>query len=254
MDENYSYSGFANVYDALTGDVEYEKRCEYLEKLFKKHMTSTPGLVCDLGCGTGSVCSILSEKGYDCIGIDSSDMMLDIASKKNADKKILYLCQDMCEFELYGTVDVFLSMLDSLNYILSVEDLDRIFALVRNYLNPGGLFIFDVNTFFKYDEILSDNTFVFEENDIFYTWENCFDGEYCDFCLNFFSKNPDGSYKRTREEHSQRYHSIEELKEIIKKHGLTLEAIYSELTEDEPDKEDQRVFFVVKSEYGPKGI
>ncbi len=254
MDENYSYSGFANVYDALTGDVEYEKRCEYLEQLFRKHMTSKPELVCDLGCGTGTVCSILSKKGYDCIGIDSSDMMLDIALRKPGAEKILYLNQDMCEFELYGTVDVFLSMLDSLNYILSPEDLDQIFALVRNYLNPGGVFIFDVNTFFKYDKVLSDNTFVFEENDVFYTWENSFDGEYCDFRLNFFSKNPDGSYERTIEEHSQRFHTIDEIKKIINKHGLTLEAVYSELSEDEPNEDDQRIFFVVKSEHGPKGI
>lgn len=252
MDENYSYSGFANVYDALTGDVEYEKRCEYIEKLMKKHMDFSPELVCDLGCGTGSVCSILSKKGYDMIGIDSSDMMLDIASKKNDDKKILYLCQDMCEFELYGTVDVFLCMLDSLNYITSPEDVNEIFALVKNYLNPGGIFIFDVNTLYKYEEILSDNTFVSEENEIFYTWENAFDGEYHDFRLNFFAKDENGKYNRMTEEHSQRYHSADELKEIIKENGLSLEAVYSELTEDEPKEDDQRVFFVVKSEYGPK--
>lgn len=245
-EDTMSYSGMASVYDVLTGDVEYEKRCDYLEALFEKHLPKKPELVCDLGCGTGSVCTVLSKRGYDMIGIDSSDMMLDIATGKNEDKKILYLCQDMCEFELYGTVDVFLSMLDSLNYITEPEELGKVFALVKNYLNPGGIFIFDVNTFYKYEEILSDNTFVSEENGIFYTWENCFDGEYHDFRLNFFVEDEKGKYSRMTEEHSQRYHSVEEIKEIIKKTGLSLEGVYSELTFDDPKDDDQRLFFVCR--------
>ena len=242
-----SYSGFASVYDTLTSDVEYEKRCDYLETIFAKHLSERPELLCDLGCGTGSVCSILSQRGYDMIGIDSSDMMLDIATGKNEDKKILYLCQDMCEFELYGTVDVFLCMLDSLNYITSSEEINQVFALVKNYLNPGGIFIFDVNTLYKYEEILSDNTFVFEENGVFYTWENSFDGEYCDFRLNFFVEDENGKYTRLTEEHSQRYIAVNEIKEISQKNGLSVEGIYSELTFDKPQEDDQRLFFVLKN-------
>lgn len=245
MDASSSYCGFATVYDALTSDVEYEKRCNYLEALFQKHMDFKPSLVADLGCGTGSVCSILSSRGYDCIGIDSSEMMLDAAAKKTDSQKILYLNQDMCEFELYGTVDVFLCMLDSLNYVTSCEEVADIFALVHNYLNPGGIFIFDVNTFYKYDNILSDNTFVFEEKDIFYTWENSFDGEFCDYRLNFFVK--DGSaYRRLCEEHSQRYHSHSEIVASAESAGLKLEAVYSELSMDCPKEDDQRIFYVLK--------
>ena len=247
MDFSSSYNDFALVYDRLTSDVEYEKRCDYLEQIFAKHMSFNPSLVADLGCGTGSVCSILSSRGYDCIGIDSSDAMLDVAVKKNDDGKILYLNQDMCEFELYGTVDVFLCMLDSLNYVTSKEEVGEIFSLVHNYLNPGGLFVFDVNTFFKYETVLSDNTFVFEENDVFYTWENCFDGEFCDFRLNFFVK--DGkNYRRMEEEHSQRYHSHDEISSLLTSNGLTLEAVYSELSFENPDDGDQRVFYVVKKQ------
>ncbi len=245
MDNNSSYSLFATVYDKLTRDVCYEKRCDYLEDIFKKHMNFTPSLIADLGCGTGSVCTILSKRGYDCIGIDSSDMMLDIATKKEGSEKILYLNQDMCEFELYGTVDVFLCMLDSLNYIICIDDVKKLFNLVANYLNPGGLFIFDVNTQYKYEEILSSNTFVFEENDIFYTWENDFDGEFCDYRLNFFVK--DGKvYNRFTEEHSQRYHSHKELKSAINSSGLSIEAIYSELSFKKPTETQERVFYVVK--------
>ncbi len=245
-DADLSYSAFANVYDALTADVEYEKRCDYLELIFKKHMDTEPELVTDLGCGTGSVCTILSSRGYDCIGIDSSEMMLDIASKKDADNKILYLNQDMCEFELYGTVDVFLCMLDSLNYVIYPKDMNRVFALVANYLNPGGIFVFDVNTFFKYDEILSDNTFVFEQDNIFYTWENSFDGEYCDFRLNFFVKDQSDRYSRICEEHSQRWYSHKELCSAIEASGLVVQAVYGDLSFDAPTKEEQRVFYVVK--------
>ncbi len=245
MDTSQSYSMFATVYDKLTSDVCYEKRCDYIECILKKHMDFKPSLVADLGCGTGSVCEILSQRGYDLIGIDASAMMLDIATKKTGSKKILYLNQDMCEFELYGTVDVFLCMLDSLNYITDIADVQKIFSLVANYLNPNGLFIFDVNTLHKYKQILSDNTFVFEEKEIFCTWENSFDGEFCDYRLNFFVK--DGTaYNRFTEEHSQRYHSRKELQRAIKAAGLSTEAIYSELSFKKPGNFDERVFYVVK--------
>ena len=153
-----SYSAFANVYDALTADVEYEKRCDYLELIFKKHMDTEPELVTDLGCGTGSVCTILSSRGYDCIGIDSSDMMLDIASKKDTDKKILYLNQDMTDFELYGTVGAAVSSLDCINYLLEDGELLRVFELVNNYLDPNGIFVFDISSYYKLSEILGNNT------------------------------------------------------------------------------------------------
>lgn len=241
-----SYTGFSDVYDILTDDVEYEKRCEYIEKLFKKHMSYAPNLIADLGCGTGTVCSIMAKKGYDMIGIDSSDSMLYKASQKKDAQKILYLLQDMTSFELYGTVDAFLCMLDSLNYVTDSDDVEEVFSLVANYLNPGGIFIFDVNTLHKYENILSDNTFVFEEKNVFYTWENSFDGEYCDFRLNFFVKNKNGVYNRILEEHTQMYHSHDFLMKAIEKAGLTLEAVYGELTEEAPSENEQRVFYVVK--------
>ena len=141
MSENLSYGNFASIYDMLTDDVEYSKRACYLEKIFEKHLNKKPVLIADLGCGTGTICSLMSKRGYDMIGIDSSDTMLSEAIKKEESEKILYLNQDMTEFELYGTVDVFLSMLDSLNYITSLDELSKVFSLVKNYLNPGGIFV-----------------------------------------------------------------------------------------------------------------
>ena len=247
MADNPSYGNFAFVYDTLTDDVEYSKRCDYIEKIFEKHLDFKPELVADLGCGTGTVCSILSQKGYDLIGIDSSDMMLSEAIKKPGSEKILYLNQDMTSFELYGTVDVFLSMLDSLNYITSPDELSCVFALVKNYLNPGGIFVFDVNTPYKYEQVLSDNTFTHDDKGIFYVWENSFDGEYCDFLINFFIEK-DGAYTRFTEEHTQRCHTFKELLDIIENSGLVLEAVYDDMSFNDPKGDSQRIFIVVKKQ------
>ncbi len=247
MSENISYGNFAFVYDALTNDVEYSNRCDYLEKIFEKHLNKKPSLVADLGCGTGTVCSLMAKRGYDMIGIDSSDMMLSEAIKKEGSEKILYLNQDMTEFELYGTVDVFLSMLDSLNYITSLDELSKVFSLVKNYLNPGGIFVFDINTPYKYEQVLSDNTFVYDQDGIFYVWQNFFDGEYCDFLIDFFVEK-DGSYSRFTEEHTQRCHTFKEILSVIEDAGLSLEGVYDELSFSDPVSTSERIFLVVKKD------
>lgn len=249
MSETTSYGNFAFLYDTLTDDVEYEKRCDYLEKIFSKHLDFKPSLIADLGCGTGTVCTNLSDRGYDMIGIDSSEMMLGEAFKKKGERQILYLNQDMTSFELYGTVDVFLSMLDSMNYITSLEELEDVFALVKNYLNPGGIFVFDINTPYKYEQVLSDNTFTYDDKGIFYVWENSFDGEYCDFLINFFVEE-NGTYSRFTEEHTQRCHTFKEVLGLIEKSGLSLEGVYNDLTFDDPTGTSERIFLVLKKQEG----
>ena len=248
MSENLSYGNFASIYDMLTDDVEYSKRACYLEKIFEKHLNKKPVLTADLGCGTGTICSLMSKRGYDMIGIDSSDTMLSEAIKKEESEKILYLNQDMTEFELYGTVDVFLSMLDSLNYITSTDELSKVFSLVKNYLNPGGIFVFDINTPYKYEQVLSDNTFVQDENGIFYVWQNFFDGEYCDFLIDFFVKK-ENSYTRFTEEHTHRCHTFKEMLSVIEDAGLSLEAVYDDLSFSDPVQNSERIFFVVKKRF-----
>lgn len=240
-----SYTDFALIYDRLTDDVEYEKRADYTELLIKKHFSGKPELICDLGCGTGSMCSILSSRGYDCIGIDSSENMLSVAAEKSAGKNILYLNQDMCDFELYGTVDVMLCMLDSMNYVINPEDLNRMFSLVSNYLNPGGIFIFDVNTKYKFEKILGSNTYVYETDGIFYTWENYYEDGILDFELNFFVKQG-ASYSRITEQHRQRYYSAEELKSAAERNSLKAVGIYGDMSMSNPLQNSERVFLVVK--------
>ncbi len=245
MTSDASYGEFAYIYDALTDDVEYEKRAKYIKTLIQRHRSEKSTLLCDLGCGTGSMCRLLSGYGFDVIGIDNSDAMLSVAAEKNTDGKVLYLCQDMTDFELYGTVDVCTCLLDSINYVTDLAELDRMFALVNNYLNPGGMFIFDVNTEHKFRDILGNNTYVYEKDNIFYTWENFYEDGILDFYLNFFIEQ-DGVYRRASEHHVQRYHCAELLKRLCVENGLTVEAVYDDLTQNLPSSDSERVFFVVK--------
>jgi len=246
VNENTSYVNMAYVYDALTEDVEYSKRVSYVKSLIDKHLCREPDYICDLGCGTGTVCRLLADAGYECIGIDSSEDMLSVASQKNNDNKIMYLNQDITEFELYGTVDVFISLLDTINYLTEDEDLNKLFALVSNYLNYNGVFIFDINTLHKFQDVLGNNTYVYEKDNIFYSWENYFEDEFLDFNLEFFVKENDNLYRRFTEQHTQRYYSLDMFEEVCTKYGLSVEAVYSDLSFNQPSSVDERVFLVVK--------
>lgn len=232
------YTDFASVYDRLMNDVDYNQWADYYEKLFK-HFDVSPSLVADLGCGSGSLTVLMNERGYDMIGIDSSVDMLHIAKQKNND--ILFLNMDACDFELYGTVDAFISSLDLVNY---VDDLEKLFALVCNYLNYGGVFIFDMSTPYKLRNILGENTFVYDEDDVFYTWENSFDGEYCNMMLSIFV-DENGLYRRIDEFQTQRAVEIDEVKKAAAKAGLQVLGVFDEFTFDEPKGNSERVFFVV---------
>ena len=161
-----AYSEFARVYDLFMDNIPYEEWCDYLAMLLKQHGVAD-GLVLELGCGTGNMTEALKRRGYDMIGIDNSEEMLAEAIEKNSEsyadpacelKPILYLCQDMREFELYGTVRAVVSVCDSMNYILEPEELLQVFRLVNNYLDPEGVFIFDLNTRYKYEKILGEQT------------------------------------------------------------------------------------------------
>lgn len=242
-----SYSSFAYIYDALTTDVEYEKRVDYLEELFKKHFNKKPELVCELGCGTGTMCNILSDRGYDMIGIDMSDSMLDVAMQKSVGKNILYLNQDMREFELYGTVDVIICLLDSFNYITDIADLEHIFALCKNYLNPDGLLIFDVNTKYKFENVLANNTYTYDTDEIFYVWENSYDNEtkLCEFFLTFFVEN-EGVYERIDEYHVERCYEEAQIEKALEKTGFKDIKKYGDMSLEMPKNDEERVFYLAK--------
>lgn len=242
-----SYKSFAEVYDILTYDVDYNSRINYVEKLFKKFSQIPVNSVLDLACGTGTTTSMLADRGYEVIGVDSSAEMLNQAKSKQGERDILYLCQEMCDFELFGTVDAVVCLLDSVNYVLDEEDLIRCFKWVNNYLNPGGVFIFDINTKYKLEQVLAGNIFNDEQDGVFYSWENYFDDEenICEFDINFFVKNGK-EYKRFNEVHYERAYSDKEIKNILKKSGLELLAVYDDLTENLPEKKSEKVFYIAR--------
>ncbi|ABN53076.1 MAG TPA: class I SAM-dependent methyltransferase [Hungateiclostridium thermocellum] len=228
-------------------DVNYKKWADYIEEIFKINGVK-PSLIADLGCGTGSFCIEMDKRGYDMIGIDLSPDMLDCAKKKSEGRDILYLNQDMSNFELYGTVDAIVCLMDSINYLLYVKDVKRLVKLVKNYLNPGGLFIFDINTPYKFRNILKDNVFYDISDEITYVWQNRFDSKkkICEFDITFFIK--EGKYyKKYDEVHYERCYEIDELKKIIAWSGLTLVNLYHDMTFNKPLAKSERIFFVCKN-------
>ncbi len=244
------YNDFAEVYDLFMEDIEYDTWVNYLENIWDK-FNIKPNLIAELGCGTGNITQRLAQKGYDMIGIDISDTMLLKAKEKAMEDnlEILYLMQDMREFELYGTVDCIISLCDSLNYITEEEDLLEVFKLVNNYLEPKGLFIFDMNTEYKFKNILGDNVFAETEESAAYIWENFYDEEekMNEYYVNFFVKEEKSQlYRRFEEEHYEKAYDIETVKRLIEKAGLKILAVYDAFTFEAPKSDSERIYFVVQ--------
>ena len=241
-----SYVDFAYVYDRLICQ-DYEKWADYIEEIFKKNKIK-PNLVLDLGCGTGSITNILSKRGYDMIGVDISCDMLNVARDKmtKEGQDVLYLCQDIRNFELYGTVDAVLCTLDVLNYITDEQELKKIFGLVKNYLNSGGIFIFDINTRYKFENILSNNTFVTDENGVFYTWENEYENDLSTQYFTFFKEEQNGQYSRFDEIHIQRAYDEDKLCDLLKSFGFSVTGIYDVLTFKKPSPDCEKTVIVSK--------
>lgn len=218
-----AYDSLASVYDLFMEDVDYEGWCRYLTGILKRNGI-VDGLLCELGCGTGAVTELLSRAGYDMIGVDNSPEMLTAAQEKKdvSGSDILYLLQDMRDFELYGTVRAVISVCDSINYILEEEDLLRVFQLVNNYLDPGGLFLFDVNTAAKY-EAIGDSVIAESREEASFIWENSYDAESSlnEYCLTLFlPEGEEGLYRKQEEVHTQKAWSVEELRALIEEAGM----------------------------------
>lgn len=248
-----SYIDFATIYDSLMHqDVDYGAMADYIEDIFKV-LDIKPELVLDLGCGTGNLTSILWERGYDMIGIDLSNDMLNVArvkgvaGKADSSGQILYLCQDMREFELYGTVDAIVCMTDVMNYITQSDDILKVFRLAKNYLNPGGVLIFDINSAYKLESIIGNNTFTYDDEQVFYAWENEFDEDrrVCDFYLTFFVKDAQG-YRRFDEEHTQRAYGPDEVVGLLNRAGFGDAMVYDAYTFELPHAESERLVFVAR--------
>ena len=256
MDE--AYTGFAFVYDLFMDETPYEKWGAFIEKSLKEYDIDQ-GIVLELGCGTGIMTEYLAKKGYDMIGVDNSYDMLDVASKKQAERmmqgmpagkakedySILYLCQDMREFELYGTVAAVYSICDSINYITDPDDLLTVFRLVNNYLDPKGLFLFDFNTDYKYREVIGDTVIAENRGEGSFIWENTYDeatkiNEY-DLTI-FLPSEQKGLYEKHEEVHLQRGYTLSEMKALIEKAGMVFEKALDADTQQEVTAHSERIY------------
>lgn len=245
------YQDFAEVYDRLTQDIGYEKWADFLESAFLK-FGEKPKLVLELGCGTGSLAIEMAKRGYDMIGLDLSVDMLSKAMEKSRDQglDILFVNQNMRNFELYGTVDAVICMLDSINYITDKPDLKRVFELVHLYLNPGGLFIFDINSEYKLSQLLGQNVFYELADDICWIWHNTYDpsDRLATFELTFFARTQNGLYRRFEETHVERAYSDAEITEALGKANLALAGRFGDLSFNPPAPEEERIFYVARKE------
>lgn len=242
------YCDFAYVYDRLMRDMDYSKLADYIEALFLEYGSKKPGLLLDLACGTGSLTVEFAKRGYDMIGVDISPDMLNCALEKSAELGVspLWVCQDMRNFELYGTVDAVVCTMDSLNYITDFSDLKSVFRLVKNYLNPGGLFVFDMNTPYKYENVLGDNVFYEIGDEISYIWQSGYnpDDRICSFDLTFFVKESGQLYKKIEEGQKQKAWRIEEVKAALGESGLKPVEVLEEYTRKPPSGKTLRCFFI----------
>lgn len=244
-----AYTIFAEVYDLFMDNIDYSGWADYIIRLLREHGVKE-GLVLDLGCGTGTMTELLAKDGYDMIGADNSPEMLEIARKKQAEEglDILYLLQDMRSFELYGTVAAVVSCCDSLNYILEEEELLQVFRLVNNYLDPGGIFLFDLNTEYKYREVIGEDTIAENREEASFIWENYYEesSRINEYALTLFVREEDGRYAKQEEFHYQRAWTQEEIRHLLDLAGLKLLAVYRAFTEEEPDGKTERLQFVVQ--------
>ncbi|MCM1191544.1 MAG: class I SAM-dependent methyltransferase [Butyrivibrio sp.] len=260
------YRDFAAVYDTFMDNTPYELWGDRLDKLIRKYGVSRPerdaedildserNLVVDLGCGTGTLTELMYRKGYDMIGVDTSEAMLNIAmeKKEKSGSEILYLMQDMRELDLYSTVGTVFSVCDSLNYILEEEELLTVFSLVRNYLFPGGIFVFDFNTDYKYREVIGDTTIAENREDCSFIWENIYDPEeeINEYDLTVFVREEDDRFRRFTETHLQRGYTVEQIGELVRQAGLKLLEMTDADAGGEAGPESQRVLVVSCREDG----
>ena len=230
------YEALARVYDRLNAEIDYEKWADFVESCFDKFLPSRPSLVLDLACGTGTMTRALSARGYDMIGVDGSeDMLAEAFMRGNGEGKILYLCQDMRSFELYGTVGAVVCCLDSINYLLDPRDVQKTFAGVHNYLDPDGLFLFDVNTPYKFENVYGHNAYILEDENedggaVFCGWQNEYDpgSGLCDFWLSIFEEDEDGAYVRSDEHQKERCYSLDEIKRMLEECGFEFLGVFAD--------------------------
>lgn len=249
-----AYTGFAEVYDTFMDDVPYREWAGYLHECLLEYGIKD-GILLDLGCGTGNLTESLADLGYDMIGADASPEMLEIAVKKKEAHgcDILYLQQDIREFELYGTVRAMVSVCDCLNYILEEEELVQLFRLANNYLDPGGIFFFDFNTEYKYREILGERTIAEDRQECSFIWDNYYDEteKINEYEMTFFVREEDGRYSKYQETHFQRAYTLDQIRGLLERAGMEYVEAFDGYTKKKAHSRSERIC-VIAREHGKK--
>lgn len=240
---------FAACYDRLIGGVDYGARADFYLNQFKRFKDRCE-LVLDLACGTGSLCRELASRGLEVIGVDGSQEMLMQAREKcqQAQPAVLLLCQEMEELDLYGTVNLAICMQDSLNHLEGREALAAVFGRLRYFVEPGGLFIFDMNTPYKHREVLGDNTFVLEEEGLYCVWQNSYEPQEgaVDIQLDFFRESRDGRYSRSSECFREYSYTTEEIATMLEQAEFTLLELQGDYTGKPPEDNEERLVYIAK--------
>ena len=247
-----SYGIFSEFYDALTANVSYDTVAQVLSSLLTRYGKGR-GLLLDLACGTGSVSVRLAEKGYEVIGVDLSPEMLSEAQNKaySAGQNILFLCQDMTALDLYGTVDAAVCTLDGLCHLPDEESLSAALRKVSLFMNPGGVFLFDVNSVYKHRAVLGNNTFVYDTDEVYCVWQNTLlsDGVAVQMDLDFFEPVSDaGDYVRQSERFTERAYPRETLEAMLKKAGFTVLDVFDGYSEKPAHDTSERLLFAVRKD------
>ena len=245
------YSSLASVYDVLNRDFDYSGYAKFLDSEIKEWESQKTSLVLDLACGTGKITFALRDLGYDMTGVDLSSDMLSVAKDYSYEKgisNILWLCQDMREFELYGTVDACVCCLDSINYLTKLKDVEACFKTVHNYLIPNGVFIFDINTPYRFETVYGDNAYILESEDSLCAWQNEYNKKtkICKFYLSIFEECENGSYERSDEVQIERSFTHEQISALLKKCGFELLQVYGNLEKKEAEVSDEKWYFVAR--------
>lgn len=244
-----AYGAFATVYDVFMEEVDYEGWVRHILAVWEKYGAGQLESIVDLGCGTGGAAILLAARGMDVTGVDISPEMLAEADHKARQSGIplRLVCQDMTELDLGIQADCILSLCDSLNYLTEERDLERAFSGAAAHLKPDGLFLFDMNTEYKFREALGDNIFASAEEGAAYIWENRFDPEtkINEYDVSFFIEEEEsGLYERVEECHYERAYALEEIRSALEKNGLALLAVYDGYSFAPPAEESERFFFV----------
>ncbi len=245
-----SYSSFAAVYDDLTVNVDYKKRAEYIRSILLD-FNIKDGLLLDLACGTGSLSVEFSKMGYEVIATDASAEMLMEAQNKayEQEQSIMFLCQKMQQTDLYGTVGAIVCALDSINHLESTDELNQTFKVLKNFIDDKGIMVFDVNTLYKHQKVLGNNTFVYDEKNVYCVWQNRLlkDERTVNINLDFFVKN--GScYERFNENFCETAFSDEEITSAAENNGFKVLKRYKDLSCGGPEEDTERVYYVLRRE------